>query len=171
LPSTLRERTHVFTMPAPGPDLFAQPDDFVRQVFAVMNREARHEFQVATCHVDRAYRFADQVSWGPNIWLGALIEDDTVAESIALLRDTPAKVHFAHIKAGASIPPFDVTGLDFVVVENAVEPAGFGQLDAACKQAGARVFLGPRLADAELRSPAETSTALATAPAANTRRR
>jgi protein gp37 len=170
LPGTLRERTHVFTMPAPGPDLFAQPDDFVRQVFAVMNREARHEFQVATRHVERAHRFADQVSWGPNIWLGALIEGDTVGESITLLRGTPARVRFAHIK-GASVPPFDVGDLNFVVVENAIEPAGFAQLEAACKELGVRAFLGPRLADAELRAPAETSTALATAPAGNTRRR
>jgi protein gp37 len=171
LPRMIRERTHIFTMPAPGPDLFLQSDDFIKDVFKVMNEVGRHEFQVVTRHVDRAARIADKVSWGPNIWLGFMVEGAEVGDKIAQLRDIPAEVHFAHIKGAVAIPAFDVGGLNFVVVENAVEPVGFHELEESCANAGARLFLGPRVAEAEQRAPTATSTALVTTPTLPTRRR
>lgn len=160
LPAMLREPTHVFTMPAPGPDLFAQSDAFIESVFGVMNAQDRHEFQVCTRHIERVARIAGKVSWGPNIWLGTLIEDLEVGDEMAMLRATPAKVRFAHVKTDRSLPTFDVRGLQFVIVENAVEPQGFHRLEADCTQAGTRLFLGPRVADAELRTPAPNATVL-----------
>jgi protein gp37 len=171
LPRMIRERTHIFTMPAPGPDLFLQSDAFIIDVFKVMNEVARHEFQLATRHIERVARIAGKVSWGPNIWLGFVVDGAEAGDSIERLRDIPAKVRFAHVKGAGAVPAFDVRNLDFVVVENAVEPAGFKQLEASCTHAGARLFLGPSVANAELRAPAATSIAPVAAPTAHARRR
>ena len=171
LPRMIRERTHIFTMPAPGPDLFLQSDAFIIDVFKVMNEVARHEFQLGTRHIERVAHIAGKVPWGSNIWLGFVVDGAEVGDNIERLRDIPAQVRFAHVKGANAIPVFDVGGLNFVIVENAVEPVGYDELEASCANAGARVFLGPRVEEAELRVPTATSTALVVAPTVQARRK
>lgn len=154
LPLQWRERTHVFVSPAPGPELFEQPPGFISEVFSVMNRASRHEFQLATRLPARARELASQLNWTPNIWLGAIVDGQQAIERLHVLRTIPAEIRFAHVLAMEGIPEFAVSGLSFVIVEAHGEPAGLEGLDRLCVAAGARLFLGPTATDAELRTSA-----------------
>lgn len=152
LPRHWREPSHVFTMPAPAHDLFSLPDQFIDEVFTVMNTVGRHEFQVATRHIGRVRELAPRLGWAANIWLGVIVEDESAVEELALLSQIPAQVRFAHVQPKGTLPAFDVAGLNFVFVESSGEPTGLVPLQEACAGTGTRLFLGPRAADAELRA-------------------
>jgi protein gp37 len=66
----------------------------IQRVFNVMNRANWHQFQVLTKRPERALRLADRLVWTPNIWIGASVEDMTVARRVDALRQIPAAVHF-----------------------------------------------------------------------------
>lgn len=57
-------------------DLFHEdlPEEFIERVFSVMNKAHWHVFQVLTKRTKRLVRLADQLSWTPNIWIGATVE-------------------------------------------------------------------------------------------------
>ena len=163
LPRQLRERSHIFVMPTL--DLFAQPTNFIKQVFYVMNREGRHEFQVSTRHPERALEMGDLL-WSGNVWLGAVIDDvESGTERLDTLRKIPAQVRFAHVRVATTVPQMHLREIAFVIVEAAVETAaipGGPELEAACKTANIRLFEGARVETAELRTPAPATHALAT---------
>lgn len=90
--------------------------DQVRQVFDVMNGLPQHQFQLLTKRPERAARLADQLEWGPNIWMGVSIENMDVARRADALRAIPAKVRF--ISAEPLLGPLDkldVTGIDWII--------------------------------------------------------
>jgi protein gp37 len=150
LPRRLRTPTHLFVLP--GVDLFAQPVPFIEDVFSVMASEGRHEFQVPTNRLERAIELP-KLRWTPNIWLGGVVSDDAAAnDTLDVLRRTPAKVRFAHLRvASGRVPEIDPSGLDFVLVEANGEPAGTDVLERCCNSANVRLFLGPRPETADLR--------------------
>ena len=82
-------------------DLFHEsiPDEWIAEVFAVMEGAPRHTFQVLTKRAARMRRWCSQ--WNalvyplPNVWLGVSAEDQTRAdERIPDLLATPAAVRF-----------------------------------------------------------------------------
>lgn len=86
-------------------DLFHEdvPDEFINQVFEVMNQAHRHVFQVLTKRPERMLEYMSTRKWpnavtiygaAPlNVWLGVSIEDQATAdERIPLLLQTPAAV-------------------------------------------------------------------------------
>lgn len=58
----------------------------IRQVFDVMNALPQHQFQVLTKRPERAARYANQLEWTENIWIGTSIEDMRVAKRADALR-------------------------------------------------------------------------------------
>lgn len=66
----------------------------IQMVFDVMNALPQHQFQVLTKRPERALRFADQLQWSENIWMGTSIEDMRVARRADALREIPAFVRF-----------------------------------------------------------------------------
>jgi protein gp37 len=152
LPSKWAQPAHVFVMP--DSDVFEQSPTVIREVFAVMNVASQHEFQVATRHPDRALGMGSTLLWTPNIWLGALLDGNDDAHELAALRETPARVKFAHLRprAGQSVPPLDLDGLQFVIIQAICEPAGTEALREECAARGVRLFLGPRVENAPLRA-------------------
>lgn len=107
-------------------DLFHEtvPDEFIRQVFAVMGEARQHTFQVLTKRPERMRDFmSDLVAEGdfatltgdtdtpfpwPNVWLGVSVENQRAAdERIPLLLQTPAAVRF--LSCEPLLGPVDLT--------------------------------------------------------------
>jgi protein gp37 len=98
-------------------DLFHKqiPDDYIRQVFDIMNRCPQHIFQILTKRPERAAMW--QYGWQPNIWMGTSVEDMRVAYRIDALRLCPAQVKF--ISAEPLIAPLynlNLSGINWLIV-------------------------------------------------------
>src|SRR5206468_751421 len=71
------------------------PLEMIQRVFEVMNEAHWHQFQVLTKRPERALRFADELPWSSNIWIGTSIENMIVAKRADSLRAiAPAAVRF-----------------------------------------------------------------------------
>jgi protein gp37 len=82
----------------------------IRRVFDVMNAAHWHQFQVLTKRPERALRFAADLEWGPNIWIGTSIEDMDVARRADAIRQIrAAAVRF--ISAEPLLGPLDTLDL------------------------------------------------------------
>lgn len=78
-------------------DLFHKdvPTEFIRRVFAVMERAPHHTFQVLTKRADRLRAIAADLPWPGNVWMGVSVEDQRAAnERVPHLLLTPAAVRF-----------------------------------------------------------------------------
>ena len=77
-------------------DLFHDqiPLEFIQRVFAVMNDNPNHVFQVLTKRAERLFEVHKELKWTHNIWMGVSVEDERVLDRIDLLRKTKAKVKF-----------------------------------------------------------------------------
>ena len=105
-------------------DLFHDgvPDDYIRDIFAVMAEAGSHTFQVLTKRASRmeqwfgswagsqAADYATEigVEWPlPNVWLGVSVENqDFVHERIPALLSTPARIRF--VSAEPLLGPIDL---------------------------------------------------------------
>jgi protein gp37 len=89
----------------------------IYRVFEVMHAAEWHQFQVLTKRPERALRLADDLPWGPNVWIGTSIESMDVARRADALRGiTQASVRF--ISAEPLLGPLDklnLTGIDWVI--------------------------------------------------------
>jgi protein gp37 len=92
------------------------PDDYVREVFAVMERAPQHVFHVLTKRADRMLELAPLLPWPPNIWMGVTVERMDYAARADELRRVPAARR--HISAEPLLGPLgalDLTGIDLVI--------------------------------------------------------
>ncbi len=88
----------------------------IQQVFTVMNLAEHHQFQVLTKRPERALRLADELSWTPNIWMGASIEDMKVAKRADSLRGIPAAVRFISAEPLlGSLEDLNLDGIHWVI--------------------------------------------------------
>jgi len=91
--------------------------DQIRRVFEVMHAADWHQFQVLTKRPERALRLADELPWGPNVWIGTSIENMDVAKRADALRGIyQASVRF--ISAEPLLGPLDnldLTGIEWVI--------------------------------------------------------
>lgn len=89
----------------------------IRRVFEVMHEADWHQFQVLTKRPERAVRLADELPWGPNVWIGTSIENMKVARRADSLRMiAQASVRF--ISAEPLLGPLDdldLDGIDWVI--------------------------------------------------------
>lgn len=77
-------------------DLFHEkiPFEFIQRVFAVMNDNPQHVFQVLTKRADILYEYNKELNWTHNIWMGVSIENEKELWRVDLLRKTKAKTKF-----------------------------------------------------------------------------
>jgi protein gp37 len=77
-------------------DLFHEriPDEFIGEVFGVMEQADRHVFQVLTKRQDRLVELAPNLPWPSNIWMGVSIENRRFVHRADALRKVPAAVRF-----------------------------------------------------------------------------
>lgn len=75
-------------------DLFHEliPDDYIAQVFAVMNDLPQHTFQILTKRPERAATWPGP--WADHIWMGTSVEDTKALHRLDVLRECKAHVRF-----------------------------------------------------------------------------
>jgi protein gp37 len=91
-------------------------DDFIRQVFEVMEQTPRHTYQLLTKRATRLARLAQKLPWPSNVWMGVSVEDNRHAARVERLRDVPAAVRF--VSAEPLLGPLDqvdLSGIDWLI--------------------------------------------------------
>jgi protein gp37 len=100
-------------------DLF-HPDvplTFIRKVFDTMNACPQHTFQILTKRPERAAELSAKLTWTPNIWMGASVEDALVRDRVGHLRKTAAHIRFLSVEPLIGpIPRLSVAGIHWVIV-------------------------------------------------------
>ncbi len=124
LPLRWKKPRHVF-VDSMG-DLFHEeiPDDYIRQVFAVMERSPQHLFHVLTKRERRLAELAPSLPWPGNVHMGVTVENMRVARRADALRAVPAAVR--HISAEPLLGPLsdlDLTNIDWVIAGGESGPA------------------------------------------------
>ena len=100
-------------------DLFHDevPDEFVRQVFAVMEQAHWHRYQVLTKRPERVAELNAELPWPAQIWLGVSVESADYVHRIDLLRETGAAVKFLSLEPLLGpLPALNLEGIDWVIV-------------------------------------------------------
>ena len=98
------------------------PAEFVRGIFRTMLRADWHTYQVLTKRPSRALRFwrqnRDLFDSGPfpsHIWLGASVEDQSVAYRVRHLRSVPAMVRFLSCEPLIGPLRLDLSGIHWLI--------------------------------------------------------
>jgi protein gp37 len=92
------------------------PDEFIRQVFSVMQATPRHTYQLLTKRSPRLTRLAPQLPWPQNVWVGVTVEDDTFTRRVNDLRDVPAAVRFISAEPLLGpLPSLNLHGVDWLI--------------------------------------------------------
>jgi protein gp37 len=99
-------------------DLFHEevPDEYVQQVFAVMERARHHVFHVLTKREERLLALSAELPWPANVHLGVTVEHMACARRADALRAVPAAVR--HISAEPLLGPLDeldLEGIDWLI--------------------------------------------------------
>ena len=100
-------------------DLFHKdiPLSFIQKVFAVMNENRQHVFQVLTKRADILLEHSDKLNWTPNIWMGVTVENADVLSRIDCLKLTPAHLKFLSCEPLLGpLGAIDLNGIDWVIV-------------------------------------------------------
>ena len=114
-PYTYKEPSRVFVNSMS--DLYHPqiPDDYIAQVFAVMNELQQHTFQILTKRPRRAAKWKGE--WTPNIWQGVSVEDRKRLFRIDQLRDCPAEVRFLSLEPLLEdLGELNLEGIHWVIV-------------------------------------------------------
>ena len=100
-------------------DLFHKdvPDEYIKQVFDVMNEVDLHQYQVLTKRAERLAALSPHLKWGKNIWQGVSVESADYVSRIDCLRETGAAVKFLSVEPLLGpIPGMNLKGIDWVIV-------------------------------------------------------
>ena len=100
-------------------DLFHEKIElsYIQEVFAVMQKADRHQFQVLTKRAERLLEFNSKLPWPSNVWMGVSVEDERVTDRIDALRQTDAHIKFLSLEPllGA-LSNLKLDGIDWVIV-------------------------------------------------------
>jgi protein gp37 len=100
-------------------DLFHDkvPDDYVRQVFSVMERAHWHQFQVLTKRPERVVELNGVLPWPEHIWLGVSVESSRYRHRIDSLCQTSARTKFLSLEPLlGDLPRLNLAKIDWVIV-------------------------------------------------------
>jgi protein gp37 len=131
-------------------DLFHEdiPDDYIAEVFEVMERADWHVFQVLTKREKRLSALAPDLRWPPNVWIGVSIENRRFVHRADHLREVGAAVRFisAEPLLGA-LEGLDLTGIDWLIAggesghrHRRVHPEWICELRDRCRDEGVAFF-------------------------------
>ncbi len=92
------------------------PEDYVRQVFYVMQRTPHHTYQILTKRAERLARLAPRLNWPSNIWMGVSVESPEYTWRIDYLRKVPATIRFISAEPLlARLHALNLTGIHWVI--------------------------------------------------------
>jgi len=100
-------------------DLFHRdvPIEYIQRVFAVMNDNPQHIFQVLTKRADMLSDIIPNVELSDNIWVGVTVENKNNVGRIDKLRAISAKVKFISFEPLLDdVGSVDFTGIDWAIV-------------------------------------------------------
>lgn len=100
-------------------DLFHEevPDSFIFEVFDVMKKAGRHQFQILTKRSGRLKAIAKELDWPRNVWMGVSIENESVRFRVDDLRKVPASVRFLSLEPLIErITELELNNIDWVIV-------------------------------------------------------
>jgi len=93
------------------------PVEFIKSVFAVMNKTPQHIYQVLTKRSERLLELSKDLNWTENIWMGVSVESEDYIFRIGELAKTDAKTKFLSIEPLiAPIKTLDLKRIDWVIV-------------------------------------------------------
>ncbi len=93
------------------------PVEFIRRVFDVMGETPQHTYQILTKRSQRLEKFARELDWPSNVWMGVSVENDRYRFRISHLRGVPAAVRFLSLEPLLGpLPGLDLTDIDWVIV-------------------------------------------------------
>jgi protein gp37 len=131
-------------------DLFHKdiPLEFIKKVFAVMNDNPNHVFQVLTKRAERLYEVHKELKWTHNIWMGVSVENEKVVNRIDYLRKTKARVKFLSCEPLIGpLPKLNLKKIDWVIVggesghkPRLMEPDWVLDIQEQCEKADIRFF-------------------------------
>ena len=91
------------------------PDNYLAEVFEVMNDCPQHVFQILTKRPRRAAKWVGP--WTENIWMGTSIEDRKRLYRIDQLRECPAQTRFLSLEPLLeNLGEINLTGIHWVIV-------------------------------------------------------
>jgi len=124
------------------------PLEFIRRVFATMERCPQHTFQVLTKRAERLEELAPMLPWPRNVWMGVSVESAEYAWRIDQLRRVPAAVRFLSVEP--LLGPVDdlrLDGIHWVIVggesgpgARPMRPEWVESILAQCRAAGVPFF-------------------------------
>ncbi|MCW5830180.1 MAG: phage Gp37/Gp68 family protein [Deltaproteobacteria bacterium] len=92
-------------------------DEFIRDVFRVMNETPWHTYQVLTKRAQRLWSLSRGLTWTPNIWMGVSVESHSWRSRIRLLSDVAAAVRFLSCEPLLGpLPDMALQGIHWVIV-------------------------------------------------------
>ncbi len=131
-------------------DLFHKdvPVDYIKKVFAVMNKNPQHVFQVLTKRAERLFEIHSQFKWTHNIWMGVSVENQKVVSRIDYLRKTKAKVKFLSLEPLIGpLQGLNLKKINWVIVggesgrtPRPMEKEWVTDIQKQCKKAGVAFF-------------------------------
>jgi len=118
-PSTYDEPKRIFVNSMSDVFHAKVPDDYIREVFAVMRNYPEHVFQILTKRPGRAAHM--DIQWPPNIWMGTSVEDERVLDRLGLLRECDAETLFVSFEpligpVADNADELDLSGYDWAIV-------------------------------------------------------
>ena len=99
-------------------DLFHEgiPDDYLVEVFNVMESASWHTFQVLTKRHERLSALAPRLPWPSNVWMGVTVEDDRFVHRLDCLRTVPVGTRFVSAEPLLGpLPDLDLTGIHWLI--------------------------------------------------------
>ena len=101
-------------------DLFHEdlPDDFLDQVFAIIQQTPQHTYQILTKRANRLPDYFARSHCPPNVWLGVSVEDRKYGiPRIEYLRQVNAPIRFLSVEPLLEdLGELDLTGIHWVIV-------------------------------------------------------
>ena len=91
------------------------PDDYIFQVFGVMESAERHRFQVLTKRSERLAELAHSLPWPSNVWMGVSVENQRFTSRIDDLREVPATVRFLSCEPLLGSLELNLEGIHWVI--------------------------------------------------------
>ena len=100
-------------------DLFHDdiPLEFIKKAFEVMNSNPQHTFQVLTKRAKNLLKYAPELNFTDNIWVGVSVENQDNVWRMDYLKQVPARIKWLSIEPLiGEITDIDLNGINWVVV-------------------------------------------------------